>query len=466
MRGGARFQCVLIAVLLLGPALGNAIIQAGATGHGQPPAFLGRPRLDASPGQEYVCDLEASDPEGDPLTFSLLAGPGGATIDASTGALRWAPPYPVSPISVQAPFEVGVSDGAGTATIAFEVRVRYPADEPPRISPGLGNLTVKGDDEFDLARYKSDPDDVASNLTWRLDTAVVDKVFLKIEGDSLIITSDSSDKGELNVSLFLEDPSGLVDSRVVGVKYDFAGDLMVGLICIVVMIVLAVLVAILVTWRVVRSRSRRAGATSEGGGGAGPPPVIEELLLIYRDGRLIHHVSREGQTTPDADLMSGMLIAIQGILQTSMRRSGELESIKYGDSVLHFATSTNLIMVAVLKGQPSRALDRDLEATVQLIEASHGEAAGRWTGDPSEFGRADAVMRALLDRADGASDGSAGWPPRAVVNAPPPIVPYAPYAIYGTSQQQALYCTNCGSPLMPTAIFCENCGHRAIRPYP
>ena len=407
MRVGCRLQCALVASLLIGIPLGSALIQASTVGRGQPPSFLGRPHLDASPGQEYLCHLEASDPEGDFLTFSLLAGPGGATINATTGALRWVPPYPLSSISVQVPFEVGVTDGASTQTIAFEVRVRYPADAPPQISTALVDLTTKGDGRFGLAKYKADPDDAASNLTWRLDRSVIGKVFLSIEGDSLVITSDSSARGELNVTLFLEDPSGLSDSRVVRVKYDFTGDLVIGLACIAIVFVIVVLVAILATRRVMRAKSRGASAQPEGGGGAGPPPVIEELLLIYRDGRLIHHVSREGEATPDADLMSGMLIAIQGILQTSMKRSGELESIMYGDGVLHFATSTNLIMVAVLKGRPDRALDSDLETTIQLIEASHTEAVGKWSGDPSEFERAEENMRRLLDRADGASDDSA-----------------------------------------------------------
>ena len=57
----------------------------------RPPQFTSAPKLEAIVGNSYVYDATASDPENDPLTFSLLSGPSGMTVDASTGTVTWSP---------------------------------------------------------------------------------------------------------------------------------------------------------------------------------------------------------------------------------------------------------------------------------------------------------------------------------------------------------------------------------------
>jgi hypothetical protein len=57
----------------------------------RPPAFTSSPRTEALIGHSYVYQATATDPDGDPLTFSLLAGPDGMTVDAATGKVTWSP---------------------------------------------------------------------------------------------------------------------------------------------------------------------------------------------------------------------------------------------------------------------------------------------------------------------------------------------------------------------------------------
>jgi len=42
-------------------------------------------------GQTFVYDVDATDPDGDALTFSLVAAPSGMTIDPASGLVRWTP---------------------------------------------------------------------------------------------------------------------------------------------------------------------------------------------------------------------------------------------------------------------------------------------------------------------------------------------------------------------------------------
>lgn len=58
----------------------------------QPPAITSQPVSVAVKNTNYKYAVIASDPENDPITFSLLEGPPGMTIDATSGVISWAVP--------------------------------------------------------------------------------------------------------------------------------------------------------------------------------------------------------------------------------------------------------------------------------------------------------------------------------------------------------------------------------------
>jgi hypothetical protein len=92
-----------------------------------PPVIEGQERFQVG-DNEVTFHVRASDPDGDPLTYSLKEAPAGMSIDRKTGGVRWV----TSPGTVgKVPFTVIVSDGAGgESTARFTVTV---AEQP---SPG------------------------------------------------------------------------------------------------------------------------------------------------------------------------------------------------------------------------------------------------------------------------------------------------------------------------------------------
>ncbi|MBE9078257.1 cadherin domain-containing protein [Romeria aff. gracilis LEGE 07310] len=59
----------------------------------RPPIFTSTPAVDAFIGQRYAYDADAVDPDQDnPLTYDLISGPDGMTVDPSTGLVYWTPP--------------------------------------------------------------------------------------------------------------------------------------------------------------------------------------------------------------------------------------------------------------------------------------------------------------------------------------------------------------------------------------
>ncbi len=137
-----------------------------------------------------------------------------------------------------------------------------------------------------------------------------------------------------------------------------------------------------------------------------PRHLVEEIFVIYKDGRLIAECSRDTCKTADADLMSGMLIAVQGIVQEGLHKGGELESIKYGDSLIVIKTGAHLNVAAIIYGEPDAALNEELEATVERIEVSYSGVIEHWDGDLTPLsGMTDMVMplfekTATITRAD------------------------------------------------------------------
>ena len=60
-------------------------------GLNQAPRITTVPDVEALSGHSYVYDVDATDPEGDALTFSLGAAPAGMSVVADTGQMTWSP---------------------------------------------------------------------------------------------------------------------------------------------------------------------------------------------------------------------------------------------------------------------------------------------------------------------------------------------------------------------------------------
>lgn len=103
------------------------------TGDNRPPQITSTPPFTAAVNQPYAYAVEATDPDGDALVFSLTTAPAGAAIDPTTGVLSW------TPTGTQIgshPFVVRVEDGRlGRATQTFSVTVSlYGNNQSPVIT--------------------------------------------------------------------------------------------------------------------------------------------------------------------------------------------------------------------------------------------------------------------------------------------------------------------------------------------
>jgi hypothetical protein len=95
------------------------------------PTISGTPTTSITAGTAYSFRPTASDPDGNPLTFSIANKPGWASFDTSSGQLSGTP----TTVSTTSGILISVSDGQLSAALpAFALQVTAPANRAPTIS--------------------------------------------------------------------------------------------------------------------------------------------------------------------------------------------------------------------------------------------------------------------------------------------------------------------------------------------
>lgn len=104
-----------------GEAYGKAVVLQREI-QNMPPMIMEDKKRDFD-GKVFTYQAKATDPDRDPLIFSLKSGPPGMTIDPDTGLVQWNVPQD---FHGKASFTVSVSDGhGGEASYSLDVTIRF-----------------------------------------------------------------------------------------------------------------------------------------------------------------------------------------------------------------------------------------------------------------------------------------------------------------------------------------------------
>lgn len=164
------------------------------------PRISGSPSLRASVGQPYVFQPNATDPDGDVLTFAISNRPAWASFNAITGMLT----------GIATPNDEGshrnivvsVGDGEFSATLpAFTIRVDNPdANEAPEIT-GNPSPTVTVGDFYNFQPAATDPDgdDLTFSITNRPVWSSFDTATGRLSGS--VVESDEGFYGNISISV-------------------------------------------------------------------------------------------------------------------------------------------------------------------------------------------------------------------------------------------------------------------------
>jgi hypothetical protein len=125
------------------------VVEAG----NRAPTITGTPPTAVVEGQAYSFVPVASDPDGDPLTFSIANRPSWATFSTSTGALSGTPA--VGTVGTYSGIRISVTDGTDSASLAeFAIQVQQAATGTATVSWTPPTARTDGTPLTDLAGYK------------------------------------------------------------------------------------------------------------------------------------------------------------------------------------------------------------------------------------------------------------------------------------------------------------------------
>ena len=147
--------------IIIGVSDGQATAQlpafsvvVGATANG-PPLISGTPATSVTAGTAYSFQPTASDPDGNPLTFSITNRPSWATFSTTTGRLQGTPS--ASQVGTYGNIVIRVSDGTATVSLpAFSIVVNAVPNAPPVIS-GAPPTSVPAGTAYSFQPTASDP---------------------------------------------------------------------------------------------------------------------------------------------------------------------------------------------------------------------------------------------------------------------------------------------------------------------
>jgi len=118
-----------------------------------PPLITGVPVVSAQAGQPYSFHANASDPDGNPLTFSIQNKPVWATFDTNTGTLYGTPDD--ASVGNHTNILISVSDGEATSSLpAFTITVSLPATRTATLNWAPPTQNMDGSPITNLSGYK------------------------------------------------------------------------------------------------------------------------------------------------------------------------------------------------------------------------------------------------------------------------------------------------------------------------
>lgn len=156
-----------------------------------------------------IMTLNATDPDGDSLTYSVTPLPSGATIDPNTGGLSWTPDYDQA-----GPYSVTFAVSDGTANDSEEILITVTnSDRPPVLDP-IGNKTVDEGSTLSFTVTGSDPD--GDSIVLSATDLPSGAVFTPGTGN-FSWTPDSTQSGNYPVT-FTATAGGLSDSETITIS--------------------------------------------------------------------------------------------------------------------------------------------------------------------------------------------------------------------------------------------------------
>ncbi len=126
---------------------------------------------------------------------------------------------------------------------------------------------------------------------------------------------------------------------------------------------------------------------------------VEQIFLIHREaGLLLQHVVATEVEAQDADMVSGMLTAIQDFVRDSfgMDHNETLQTMEVGDLQVWVEQGPRASLAAAVRGTAPVELRQTLREALEVIHRDHTEALASFAGDAAPFERTRPLLEECL----------------------------------------------------------------------
>ena len=127
---------------------------------------------------------------------------------------------------------------------------------------------------------------------------------------------------------------------------------------------------------------------------------VEQAFLIHAEtGLLLAHATAPGLQVPDADLISGMLTAIQDFVRDSFRpgEGATLRTFSVGDHTVQVEAGPLALLALVIRGEAPEEVLRKQQDTLETIHLQFAGPLAEFSGDASQFQSVHALLEECLE---------------------------------------------------------------------
>ncbi len=127
---------------------------------------------------------------------------------------------------------------------------------------------------------------------------------------------------------------------------------------------------------------------------------VEQVFLVHADtGLLLEHATASGLEVPDADLVSGMLTAIQDFVRDSFRpgEGAVLRTFTVGEHTVQVEAGPLALLALVIRGQAPESVQRKQQDVLETLHVQFGTQLEEFSGDASPFAPARPLLEECLE---------------------------------------------------------------------
>jgi len=131
---------------------------------------------------------------------------------------------------------------------------------------------------------------------------------------------------------------------------------------------------------------------------------LEQLLLIDKEtGLPLSQVASEAVVSQDADMVSGMLSAIQSFVHDAFSADefDGLNTLQVGELSVWIEWGPSAVLAAVVRGAAPQHLRESMQIYLEQLHHDHGQSLIKYDGEASEFEHLKPELTELLDNHDG-----------------------------------------------------------------